>query len=85
MTARWSGVVLGRAALPRGSRTICEVEGWRVFPRRSGKRSPEKVFRRVLVTCNVGCRNGVRGILATGSRQAARPSEDPASSEGEGR
>jgi hypothetical protein len=50
MTARWSGVVLGRSGSAARSGTICEVEGWRVFPQRSGERSPERMFRRVLVT-----------------------------------
>jgi hypothetical protein len=84
MTARLVRRVLGRAATPL-FRGRPEVEGWRVYPRLSGGRSPKKVFWRVLVTCDVGCRNGVRGILATDSRQAVRPNEDLAHSDREGR
>lgn len=68
MIARWSSVVL-ESAETSWSRAIREVEHRRVFPRALGGRSPKVMFRRVLVTRNVGCRNGFRGILATCSRE----------------
>jgi hypothetical protein len=84
MTARWSGVVLGgRKRLD--PRTIHEVEELVGFPTVLRRMVSEEGVQRVLVTRNVGCRNGVRGILATGSRQAVRPSENSTSSDGRGR
>jgi hypothetical protein len=84
LSARLSGVADDRAATP-AIEAIHEAEDRRVFPRSSGGGSPKRVFHRVLVTRNVGCRSGVRSILATCSRQAARPIEDATSSDGEGR
>ena len=50
MTARWSGVVLGGSG--SAAKVGDDLRGRRLagFPTALGKRSPEKMFRRVLVT-----------------------------------
>jgi hypothetical protein len=73
MTARWSGVFSGdaetRARRGSGSRTPAGL------PTALGRQPPKGKSRRVLVTRNVGCRNGFRGTLVPPPRKAARPHE----------
>jgi hypothetical protein len=83
MTARWSGVFSGDAETRdrRGSGRRTSAG----FPTALGRQSPKMMFRRVLVTRNVGCRSGIRGTLVPPPRKAARPHEGPAtSSDGRG-
>lgn len=68
MTARWSSVVLGAAATP-GPEDDPRGRATAGYPTVLFGRSPKRMFPRVLVTRNVGCRNGVRGILATCPRK----------------
>jgi hypothetical protein len=84
MTARWSGAVPGRTAATPRSEDDLEVERRRVFPRRPAGSLQRWCLIRVLVTRNVGCRSGFRGILALRPRNAARHYEDVTSSDGRG-
>jgi hypothetical protein len=82
MTARWSGVFLGNAETRvRGGSERRTSAG---FPTALGGQSPKVGFRRVLVTRNIGCRNGSRGTLTPPPRKAARPHEGATSSDGRG-
>jgi hypothetical protein len=75
-------VVRRRARCGETRREDLEVERWRVSPRRSADSLRRCQSRRVLVTRNVGCRSGVRGILTPLPRRAARPHEGETSSDG---
>jgi hypothetical protein len=82
MTARWSGVFLGDAETRvRGGSGRRTSAG---FPTALGGQSPKVGFLRVLVTRNVGCRNGSRGTLTPPPRKAARPHEGATPSDGRG-